>query len=133
MVVMARKKGYIYTIEVLIAVSIIFFALYFLYRSPIPETEIELAMIKQQGFYALDYMSDHDYLDRYIANDDEYSIEQFLKSVISPSINFETEICSQICEDTNVPANTTVVSVDYYVSGYKSSYLGKKLKMWLWL
>ena len=130
---MSGKKGYLYTIEVLIAVAVIFFSVYFLYSSPSPEPEIELAVIKQQGFYALEYMHGHDYLEKYVLAEDEYSIEQLLRGILSPNINFETEICRQSCEDTNVPGNRTVISLDYYVAGYRDSYLGKKLKMWLWI
>lgn len=129
----ARRTGYLYSIEVLMAVSAIFLALFFLYRSPPPAPDIELAVVKQQGFYTLEYMSSYGLLEKYMADGSETAIERELSGILSQNINFETEICRQSCDQTNVPANTTVVAVDYYVSSYKNIFLGKKLRLWLWL
>jgi hypothetical protein len=135
MVIMPQRKsrGYLYSIEVLLAVSAIFLALFFLFRAPAPEPDIEMAIVKQQGFYALEYLSSHDILEKYVADNNELAIERTLSDILSQNINFETEICRQNCDQTNVPANTTVIAVDYYVSAYKNIYLGKKLRLWLWV
>ncbi|MFC2143244.1 hypothetical protein ACFLQN_02490, partial [Candidatus Aenigmatarchaeota archaeon] len=41
------KKGYVYTLEVLIALSLIFLTLVFVFKTPIIQTEVEVAVIKR--------------------------------------------------------------------------------------
>jgi len=126
-------KGYLYTFEVLIAVSIFILAFVFMYKTAPLKSNMEISIIKQEGFDALDYMNNNDDLPRLVNENNEQAIEDMLQSILPPEIFFETEICTSDCNKANVPANMTVISVDYYVSGYKNQYAGKKVKLWLWV
>lgn len=135
MVIMKTRKGmtgYIYSLEVLIAISIIFIALVFLFRYAPAKPATELSIIKQEGFHVLEYMNNQGALREYVFIDNETEFEKYLAPLLPANLYFETEICSLLCDTENVPNNETVIAVDYYVSGYKDHYLGKKIRLWLW-
>ncbi len=125
-------KGYLYTLEVLIAISIIFVSMVMLFRYAPTQPDLGVSILKQQGFEALGYMDDKGTLRELVLMNNETAIEEELNLILLKAVNFETDICSLSCNKTSVPANKTVVAVDYYVSGYKDAYLGKKLRLWLW-
>ena len=127
-----RKKGYLYTLEVFIALSMIFLTLVFVFRNPPLRPELEISLIKQQGFEVLEYLDYKGVLRQYVSNSDEVSIENSLSSLLSSNIAYETEICASSCLDSNVPVNETVIAVDYYIAGYRDAYLGKKVRLWMW-
>jgi len=126
------KKGYIYTLEVFIAISMIFLTLVFVFRNPPQRPELEISLIKQQGFEALEYLDNKGVLRQYVSSSDEFSIENSLSGILSANMAYETEICSSSCLDSNIPVNETVVAVDYYIAGYRDAYLGKKVRLWMW-
>ena len=126
------SKGYIYSLEVLIAISIILVAMVFLFRYAPTKPEIEISILKQQGFDILEYMNNEGTLREYVFNNNETELEAYLAVLLPKNIYFETDICSVSCERTNVPNNETVISIDYYVSGYKEHYIGKKVRLWIW-
>ncbi|MBI5061176.1 MAG: hypothetical protein HZB67_02580 [Candidatus Aenigmarchaeota archaeon] len=127
------KKGYLYTIEVLIAASLIFVAMAFLFKTPPMKPETELSMIKRQGFEALEYMDNSEIgLRPLVYNKNESAIESQLSGLLRSE--YVVEICSEgsTCVDSHAPINQTVIVVDYYISGYRDSYSAKKLRLFLW-
>ncbi|MFH0832698.1 MAG: hypothetical protein V1900_03205 [Candidatus Aenigmatarchaeota archaeon] len=125
-------KGYIYTMEMLIAVSLIFISLVYINSYTPTKPEMELSLIKAQGFEAMEYVDGKGSLRTLVSNANETGVEEQLRAVISNNLNFETEICINDCTKTNVPDNETVVGIDYYISAHKSNYFGKKVRLWLW-
>lgn len=131
---MSRNRiyhGYLYSLEVLVAISIILVAMVFIFRDAPQKPEMELDLIKIQGFQLLEYLDNSNELRNIVVNGNEADIESRLV-LLPKSIGSEAEICREYCNQTNVPGNGSVVSVDYYVSGYKDRYVGKKVKVWLW-
>lgn len=127
-----RKKGYVYTLEVLIAVSIMFISLVLIFRTAPTKPELELSLIKEQGFDALLYLDQKGDLRRMVSENNETGIEYGLKTILPLNVNFETDVCMSNCDDTNVPSNRTIIVVDYYISSYMENYLGKRVRLWLW-
>jgi hypothetical protein len=132
-----NKKGYVYTLEVLIAASMITMALVFMFKTPPAKPETELSMIKKQGFESLQYLDNSGELRPLVFQNNETQIQSLLKNLTTAE--FEVHICKNgdICSVSsdlvsNVPGNQTVVVVDYYISGYKHSYSPKKVKLFLW-
>ena len=125
-------KGYLYTLEVLIALSIIFGAVLFVYRSPPPKPESESLFIKQSGFDALKYLDEKGVLRMYAYQNNESALENDLSSCLVKSIGFEAAFCYDSCDSIGVPENQTVVAVDYYISGYRSASDAKKVRLYLW-
>ena len=127
-----KMKGYLYTLEVLIAVSIVFAAVFFVYRSPPQKPDAELVVIKQSGFDALKYLDGKGDLGMYASQNNETAIETAVSSIIPRSIGIEAKICYDTCSQAGIPMNQTVIAVDYYVSGYRSTYDAKKVRLYLW-
>ncbi len=128
----AKHRGFVYTLEVLIAVSIILVSLVFLFRSPPPKPALDTSVIKTQGMNALMFIDAKGTLRKNVFYDNETQIETELKLYLSKNIGFETELCALRCSAANLPSNETVIAIDYYISGYNENYLGKKVKLWLW-
>lgn len=125
-------KGYLYTIEVLIAVSLVMASYVLIFQSPPTKPSLEVPLVKQQGFLALEHLDSAGILRPLVFSSAESRIEQELDRILVDSIKFETDVCGYSCNSTNVPANVTVVAVDYYVSGYTSSFFSKKVRLWMW-
>ena len=127
------KKGYVYSLEMLIAVSIIIVALVLIFREGPKEQQIEVSMLKRYGWESLEYMNYNGSLREYVANNDGEGLKNTLSDMLPRNVFFELAICKLQCDDTNVPKNKTVVTVDYYVSGYRNNFVEKKVKMWVWI
>jgi hypothetical protein len=125
-------KGYLYTLEVLIAVSIVFGAVFLVYRSPPPKPDAQIAMIKQQGFESLRYLDDQGLLRKYVNESNETAIKNSLQNSLTKNIGFEIAICTTSCDTIGVPDNQTIILVDYYISGYRNSFDPKKIRLYLW-
>lgn len=125
-------KGYIYTLEVLIAVAVILVSLVFIFRSSPTKPDLDISIIKTQGMDALSFLDAKGTLRKLVFDDNETEIENQLKSYLPKNIGFEAELCTLSCSAVNVPVNETVVALNYFVSGYKESFIGKKIKLWLW-
>ena len=113
------SKGYIYTLEVIIAIPIILLSLIFIFGTPPVKPELEISLIKQQGFNALEYLDQKDLL-RQLS---DAEIENQLRALLPDNI--------QLSLGGELP-DKTVIAVDYYISGYKGKYIGKKITLWLW-
>lgn len=126
------KKGFVYTLEVLIAVGIIVIAAVVMFKNVPSKAETDIATLKTQGFHALRYMDDTGLLRKYANDDNESLVENDLKALMPSTVNFEAQICGSSCSDANVPDDKDVVSIDYYISGYRTEYMEKRVKLWIW-
>ena len=125
------SKGYIYTLEVMIAISIVLVASVMLFSAvQVPETS-NLGLIKKQGYEALEFLDQKDELRPLVQTGDEIEMEKRLRQLLEPGITIETDICTVSCSG-HLPQNKNIVAVDYYVSGYKNSFFSKKVKLWMW-
>src|SRR3989338_7924675 len=104
-------KGYMYTLEVFIAVSIIFLTIVFAFRNPPSSPELELSLMKKQGFEALQYLYDAGELEALADSGSEATIESRLSALLPANTLFEAEICGTACSRGNVPENQTVIAV----------------------
>ena len=123
-------KGYVYTLEALIGISLIITSMVFLFGDSATKPELEISIIKQQGFEALEYLDKSGFLRGNL--DDEAAIENKLSTMMPVSVNLEAEICKTNCSELNLPVNMTTIAIDYYISGYKSDFIGKRVRLWLW-
>src|SRR3989338_2505354 len=118
MVTMDKKKmrGYIYTLEVFIAVSIMIITLTFLYRTPPQKPQFEISEIKMQGMQALEYLDKKGDLRDQAIISNKTILESRINNTLITSLGFETDTCKFTCDMTDVPANKTIVSIDYYIA-----------------
>jgi hypothetical protein len=126
-----RHKGYIYTLEVMIAVVIIFMAFVFVYKFPPTKPAENVGLIKQQGFNALKYLDDRGLLRQIAYSSDNVQLRAQLDSLLK-SVNYGFDICTTSCQLLDPPRNMTVVSIEYYISGYMESYKPRKIMLWMW-
>ncbi len=126
------SKGYVYTIEVFLAISLVLITLVFLYRTPPEKPQLEISVMKLQGMHTLEYLDKKDDLRKFAVTANESDIERRLNDTIIRAIDFEIDICTITCNETGVPRNKSVVSVDYYIAGYRERHNVTKIKMWMW-
>ncbi len=126
------SKGYVYTLEVFLAVSLVLVTLVFLYRTPPEKPQLEISIMKLQGMHALEYLDKKDDLREFIGTANESDIERRLNDTIVRRIDFEIDICTITCNETGVPRNKSVISVDYYIAGYRETINITKIKLWMW-
>ena len=80
----------------------------------------------------LEYLDEKGDLRRYALFGDRASIKDTLNSTMISGVGFDVDVCRLNCSSTLLPANKTIVSVDYYVTGYKYAYNISKVKLWMW-
>ncbi len=125
-------KGYIYTLEMFIAISLIFGSVIFVFSSPADKPEAELNVIQQSCWEALKYMDEKGDLRKFANQSNESAIESSLEQIISKSIGFEAKICRPSCSTSGVPANQTIIAIDYYLAGYRNIYNASKVRIYAW-
>ncbi|MBI4019086.1 MAG: hypothetical protein HY364_02435 [Candidatus Aenigmarchaeota archaeon] len=125
-------KGYIYTLEVLMTISIIAVTAVFLFGSNPEKPQLGASLMKERSFSALKYMDNAGILKVQVANGTESAIEGEIAAILPVNYLFDAEICTYECNTANVPDNRSVIAVSYYVSVYRDDFLGRKVKMWTW-
>ncbi len=126
------SKGYIYTLEVLLAVSTILVTIVLVFSTTPEEAETDLPVIKQNAYDALFYLDKSDDLRRIVSTEGVKKLEKNLTDLLSKNIKFDVTICTSTCTATGLPPNKPVIVVDYYISGYREMFLNKKVRLWLW-
>ena len=117
-----EKRGFVYTLEALVVVGVVFLTMAYVFRYAPPAPQSDITIMKRAGIDALEYLEQRGELRRYISELNEAQI----------AIKFETEICRDYCNTFGVPTRQTVAVVDYYVSAYRDSYEGQRIRLWLW-
>src|SRR3989344_9117348 len=124
-----KMKGYVYTIEVMLAVAVIMFMLVLTFSSAPEQPETNIALMKQAGYDALHYLDTNGVLRQLAAQNDSYAqLKGNVSALVSHSIVFDAAICSAGCS-VALPENRTIVTADYYIAGYRDAYLGKKVRL----
>ncbi len=128
-------KGYIYTLEVMLAIALVTGTMIFIFNI-IPQTkQSNIVVIKSSGYNALEYLDATDDL-RYLVSEQKSTkdLSKNLSAILPVNLDFKVEICSltEECDTKKVPTNRTVVGIDYYVSGYNEKFVNKKVRLLLW-
>jgi hypothetical protein len=126
------KKGFIYTLEALVVIGVVFFSLFYLFRYAPQTPQTDIAVMKKYGIDALAYVDSTGELRSFVSQYNEAEIEKRLSQIMPGSVKFETEICGKLCSTVGVPTRQSVVTVDYYVSAYRNEYMGQRVRMWMW-
>ena len=129
---MGKKKGYIYIVEVLLAIGIMLAAVFFVFGTSADIPDYSHVIMGQTGFDALHYLDNKGILRQLVHERKETELENALSPLIPDNIGYETEICTVSCSNANLTGTQTVISIDYYISSYRESYVGKKVRLWLW-
>ena len=126
-------RGYVYTLEVMLAVAVVMFMIVLMFSSTPEQPETNIALIKQNGYDALQYLDNAGILQQLAgSNSSLEKLKSNITALITSNIVFDADVCHTNCISYNIPRNRTVVTVDYYVSAHKDVYLGKKVRLWMW-
>src|SRR3989338_7753756 len=128
----SHQKGYIYTLEVLIAVSAILVTIVLVFNSNPEEADTSLPIIKQNAYDALFYLDKSDDLRKIVATEGITQLERNLTALLPRNIRFDAIICTTTCNSLSLPSNRTIIIVDYYIGGYREKFVNKKVRLWLW-
>lgn len=121
-----------YSLEALLAVSMIFIAMSFAMRAPPEKPDLETSVMKIQAFNALEYLDNRGDLRQYLLSGNFTRLNSELKAILPGAVQFDADYCTTSCSDAAVPKNQTVVVVDYYIAGEREAFAGKKVRVWLW-
>lgn len=127
-----KKKGYIYMLEMALAIMLTLVTFLSLFSNQPKKPDIEISLMKQSGFNALDALNKEGVLRELVTNSSERELESRLSELLTKSAKIETEICAEACGSTDVSEKNTVIVVDYYVSSFNEKYLGKRVRLWMW-
>lgn len=131
------RKGYLYTIEVLVVSTIILIAIAVTFSSPYQRPATEDVLLKQEAYNAIKQIDANGDLRYYVYTFNkgkaEDEIEVDLSTYLSTSIGYEVEICkpSAACSTGNIPEDKSVFVFDYYLSGWKD-YEFNRVRIYLW-
>jgi hypothetical protein len=125
-------KGYVYTLEVMLAVALIIVTVVFIFGVGNSESETDVALMKQTGYDALFYLDQSGELRDSMSRGALTEINANLTFLLPVTVNFDTNICQGNCVSSILPENRTIAIVDYYVSASKERYIERKLRLWIW-
>jgi hypothetical protein len=125
-------KGYIYTLEVLLAISIILGSIFLIMGGIRNSEDYRPTSVAQQMFDALKYMDTKGTLRASVDNNNTLYIKNNLTALLPETIKFAVAVCTTDCSSTATPNDRTVFVLDYFIAGYKDVYLGKRVHVWVW-
>ena len=127
-----NKKGYIYTLEVLIAVSTILITIVLVFSTTPEQADTGLPIIKQSAYDALVYLDKTDDLRKIVSTEGTKQLKKNLTILLPSNVDFNVIICSVTCLAKDLPQDRPIIIVDYYISGYRENFINKKVRLWLW-
>jgi hypothetical protein len=120
---MKGLKGFIHTLEVVIALAMITTALIGLFK-PLQPADNSAQLI-QSGYAALQYLEDTGTLRPAAVANDTVTIRSALQPLLT---NFGLEICDSTCAGATGPGTA---ALDYFISG-SGSYSPVHIRLYLW-
>jgi len=122
-------KGVSFTLEAVIAATIIITALLFFFKPQVPQ-ENYLTDVQEKGYYCLKSLDDDRNLREYAIANDVATIENNLMDCLTP-FNYTVQICRSTCTSTTLPENKDIIISKYYIAGKDAmDPLYVKLNMW---
>jgi len=126
---MCGDKGVSFTLEAVIAGTIIIASLLFFFKPQVPQ-ESYTYIVQERGYYCLKSLDDENRLRQYATNDDATTIENNLVDCLTP-LNYTVQICRNTCTSTTLPENKEIIVSKYYIAGDDAiDPLYIKLNMW---
>lgn len=119
------KKGFLYTLEAMIASLLILSSLLLIYNIQEPKSEkipIEL------GYNCLKEMDYKGFLRNYVLNNDVQQINNYLDDCLPKTIDSSISFGEQV----TLPTNVSVVIVDYLIAGEKDTFNPVLINLYMW-
>lgn len=125
-------RGYLYTLEAMIAAFLIFVTIIYVFRGISSEDETKYLKIKSLCYDAIEYLDNVGLIREYVYKGFKEQLEEKLEEILPSSLEVEVEFCTDDCRISSLPVKKSVIIVDHYISGFRSTYEYKKVRVYLW-
>ena len=130
--IVSHPKGYVYTLEVLLAVSIVFLTMVFAFKVPEFSSDATVPSLKDAGEEALRTLDERGTLRSILLGNDEQALYGNLSALLPTNAAFAAAICTPGCAEPPLPEKRTVVVVRYYIAGDNEHSDPAAARIWLW-
>jgi len=125
---MFGNKGVSFTLEAVMAATIIIVALLFFFKPQVPQDYFP--DLQERGYSCLKSLDDEGNLREYAISNDVSTIENKLADCLTP-FNYTIQICRSACTSTNLPESKDIIISKYYIAGKEAiDPLYVKLNLW---
>ncbi len=121
-------KGYLFTLESMIASILLLSVLLIVYNGSVQPHEFGTVSIAESAYNCLKDLDNRGIL-RYYALNNDTKIRGYIRPCLPMSLNFSIGFC-ETCATTN--ANKTVVSIKYIIAGDGSRFQPTTVNMLAW-
>jgi hypothetical protein len=125
-------KGFLYTYEAIIAVSILFLVIFLFYRS-LPTPELSELNYKLSGFDGLEMLEKGE-LRKYTLDNDVTSIKNGLIPYIPSTLSYDIVIYNKTSNLTSIPTieSEKIITVSYFLAGDVGNYSAREVRLYIW-
>jgi len=109
------KKGFSFTLEAVIAATIIIVSLLFFFKPQAPQ-ENYMYDVQEKEYYCLKSLDDSGKLRGCVMDNDITTIEDDLVDCLAP-FNYTVQICRDTCTSATLPQDKGVIISRYYIAG----------------
>ncbi len=124
------KKGVAYSLEALVAVTIVILTLVTLFSDPgaiAPPSEI-----KQTADEALISLDESGLIRYYVSQNDSTGLNNEIDDIMPVIVNTEAVICDPNCPSVDLPEERNIFISFYYLSGYPGEYDPVEIVLYSW-
>lgn len=123
-------KGLSYTLEAMIAALLVLSTLVSVYSFSKQEEGFDAVTIRDGGYSCIRDADSRGLLRHYALLNDSAGARIFFQSCLPRSLNFSINFCASCAPD--IPANRTIVSVNYIVAGEGVTFQPANTNLFLW-
>jgi hypothetical protein len=123
-------KGFMYTLEAMIAALIILSALVTVYSFSRQQENFGSAAIKEKGYSCIKDMDSRGILRHYALSNDSAGIRGYFQGCLPRTLNFSVSFCASCAA--GLPGNMTIESVNYLIAGEGATFQPTSISLFLW-
>lgn len=123
-------KGLSYTLEAMIAALLVLSTLVSVYSFSKKEGVFDTVTIRDLGYSCVKDADGRGLLRHYALSNDSAGVRSLFQSCLPRSLNFSVNFCAACAPD--IPANRTIVSVNYIVAGEGATFRPANANLFLW-
>ncbi len=125
-------RAYLYTLEVLIALSAVFIVIVLAMKFAPTKPNVEVSLLQLKLDEAIDYLESTGRLRNLVYAEKDAELESEIEELLENLYEVEVVICTTSCSLPKLP-NTNVAEVTRYFATNDSSYSFKKLLVYAWV
>ncbi len=123
-------KAMMHTLEAMIAALLILGTLVAVYSFPKPQESFDSVTMREKGYFCMKDADNRGLLRYYALANDSIGIRNYFQGCLPRSLNFSLNFCAACAAD--IPANRTVISMNYIIAGEGASFQPTNANLFLW-